>query len=70
MTESCTGRFLQQIVKYSHGKKGKKPCQKPRIYLVNVAVYANIFFNANKKMQVSIALENRPILIARFAGSR
>ena len=30
----------------------------------------NYFFFNVKKKQVSMALENRPILIARFAGSR
>ena len=50
-------------------EKRKKAVTKPANILVNVAIYAIIFFNVKKK-QVSMELENRPILIAGFAGSR
>ena len=43
MTERCTRRFLRQIAKYSHGKKGKKRRQNPLIQQMMVAEYANIF---------------------------
>ena len=40
ITESFTRRFMRQIAKYSHEKKGKKPRQNQ---LMIVAEYANIF---------------------------
>ena len=43
MTERCTRRFLLQIAKYSHGKKGKKWRQNRLIQQMIVAEYANIF---------------------------
>ena len=63
MTECCTRRFLRQIAKYSHGKKGKKRRQNPQIQQVIVTKYANIFLTLNME------LENRLILIAGFAES-
>ena len=54
MTERCTRSFLQQIAKYSHGKKGEKPWQNPLIQQMIVAEYANIYFDVKSGIGVSL----------------
>ena len=54
MTECCMRRFLRQIAKYSHGRKGKKRRQNPQIQQMIVAEYANIFFDVKYGIEESL----------------
>ena len=63
MTESCTRRFLPQIAKYSHGKKGIKRRQpaNPANDSCRICKYF---------LTLSMELEIASILIVGFVGSR
>ena len=69
MTESCTRRFLQSNIVMEKRKKALTKTANPPSECCHLCNYF-FFFLTLKKKQVSMALENRPILIARFAGSR
>ena len=64
MTECCRRRFLRQIEKYSHGRKGKKRRQNPQIQQMIVTKYANIFFDIKYGIGESFYSYRRLLLTA------